>query len=374
MTETKQIILPITGMTCAHCVVTIERNLKKLDGLQTAVVNLSSERGTIEYDPSVLTLHDIITRIESVGYGIATGEAELAIQDLSNANNAGRLEKSLAKLNGILEYQVSLTSEKALVKYVPTIISQAEIRRSLREAGFETIEQGGETEDTEALAREREISEQRRLLIIGIIFTLPLFLLSMGKDFGLLPDFFYLPNHNEMAAAMGGMHPSQPWFNWLLLLLATPVQFYVGWQYYVGAFKSLRNGSPNMDVLIAMGSSVAFAYSLPVTFGWLDGFVYFETAAVIITLIRLGKFLEARAKGRTSDAIKKLMGLRAKTARIVRDGSELDVPVDQVLVGDIVLVRGRAQCLRPGPDRPGHQVRFHRARCERSWRAVPSVF
>src|SRR5512142_1919828 len=144
MSETKQIILPITGMTCAHCVVTIERNLKKLDGLQTAGVNLSSERGTIEYDPSVLTLHDIITRIESVGYGVATGKAELAIQDLSNANNAGLLEKSLAKLNGILECQISIDSEKARVKYVPTIISQAEIRRSLREAGFETIEQGGE--------------------------------------------------------------------------------------------------------------------------------------------------------------------------------------------------------------------------------------
>jgi Cu+-exporting ATPase len=131
----------------------------------------------------------------------------------------------------------------------------------------------------------------------------------------------------------------QPWFNWLMLLLATPVQFYVGWQYYVGAYKSLRNGSANMDVLIAMGSSVAFLYSLPVTFGWLDGHVYFETAAVIITLIRLGKFLEARAKGRTSEAIKKLMGLRAKTARVIRDGVEAEIAVDEVRVGDLVLTR-----------------------------------
>lgn len=339
MPEVKQITLPITGMTCAHCVVTIERNLKKLHGLQTAVVNLSSERGTIEYDPSALSLRDIVTRVESVGYGIATGEAELAIKRLSDDNDASRLEKSLAKLDGVLDSQVSFAAEKARVKYVPTIISQAEIRRVVRAAGFEAVEQGGEAEDTEARAREHEINEQRRLLIIGAIFTLPLFLLSMGKDFGLLPDFFYLANHNEMALAMGGMHPAQPWFDWLLLLLATPVQFYVGRQYYVGAWKSLRNGSANMDVLIATGSSVAFAYSLPVTFGWLDGYVYFETAAVIITLIRLGKFLEARAKGRTSDAIKKLMGLRARTARIVRAGNELEVPVDQVQVGDIVLVR-----------------------------------
>ena len=124
---------------------------------------------------------------------------------------------------------------------------------------------------------------------------------------------------------MGGMREAQPWFGWLMLALALPVQFYVGWQYYVGAFKALRNKSANMDVLIAMGSSAAFFYSLPITFGLLAGHVYYETAAVIITLIKLGKFLEARAKGRTSEAIKKLMGLRAKTARVVRDGVQAEV-------------------------------------------------
>ena len=135
------------------------------------------------------------------------------------------------------------------------------------------------------------------------------------------------------------MPTPQPWFNWLLLALAIPVQFYVGWQYYVGAFKAVRNRSANMDVLIVLGSSAAFFYSLPIVFGWLEGHVYFETAAVIITLIKLGKYLEARAKGRTSEAIKKLMGLRAKTARVVRDGTELEIPVDDVRVGDVVLVR-----------------------------------
>ncbi len=136
-----------------------------------------------------------------------------------------------------------------------------------------------------------------------------------------------------------GCPTPQPWFNWLLLALAIPVQFYVGWQYYVGAFKAVRNRSANMDVLIVLGSSAAFFYSLPIVFGWLEGHVYFETAAVIITLIKLGKYLEARAKGRTSEAIKKLMGLRAKTARVVRDGAELEIPVDDVRVGDVVLVR-----------------------------------
>ncbi|MCL4270430.1 MAG: copper-translocating P-type ATPase, partial [Anaerolineales bacterium] len=157
--------------------------------------------------------------------------------------------------------------------------------------------------------------------------------LSMSKDFGLLPDFFYT------GTSMEGMRDAQPWFGWLMLALALPVQFYVGWQYYVGAFKAIRNKSANMDVLIAMGSSAAFFYSLPITFGWLMGHVYYETAAVIITLIKLGKFLEARAKGRTSEAIKKLMGLRAKTARVIRDGVETEVPVDDVRVGDVVMVK-----------------------------------
>jgi Cu+-exporting ATPase len=339
MSEPKQLTLPVTGMTCANCVATVERNLKRMDGVGSAVVNLSSERATVEFDSAKLGLAEIIARVERAGYGIATGEADLIIKRLADDNDARRLEKALAKLDGVLESQVTLTTEKARVKYVPTIISQAEIRRAVSAAGFEAVELGNSSEDAEADAREREINEQRRLLIIGLIFTVPLFLLSMGRDFALLPEFFYVPNHNALALEMGGMHPSRAWVNWLFLLLASPVQFYVGWQYYVGAFKSLRNGSANMDVLIAMGSSVAFLYSLPVTFGWLEGHVYFETAAVIITLIRLGKYLEARAKGRTSDAIKKLMGLRAKIARIVRDGQELEVAVDEVKVGDFVMVR-----------------------------------
>ena len=142
-----------------------------------------------------------------------------------------------------------------------------------------------------------------------------------------------------MSFAMGGMHQAQWWFDWLLFALATPVQFYVGRQYYVGAYKSLRNGSANMDVLVALGSSVAYFYSVIIMLDLLPGHVYFETSAVIITLIILGKYLEARAKGRTSEAIKKLMSLRAKTARVVRDGVETDIPVDDVKVGDVVIVR-----------------------------------
>ena len=334
MSGTKQLTLPITGMTCANCVATVERNLKKLDGVNTAVVNLSSERAMVDFDASKLGVADMIARVNRAGYGVATGEADLIIKRLADDNDARRLEKTLVKLEGVLEAQVNYTAEKARVRYVPTIITQAELRRAVSSAGFEAVELGGDVEDAEATAREHEINEQRRLLIMGIIFTVPLFLLSMARDFGWLPAYFY-----EMQAMDGMMAETKAWVVWLMWALATPVQFYVGWQYYVSAFKALRNRSPNMDVLIAMGSSVAYFYSIFIVLGLIAGHVYFETAAVIITLIRLGKYLEARAKGRTSEAIKKLMGLRARTARVVRSGLEAEVPIDEVRVGDVVLVK-----------------------------------
>jgi Cu+-exporting ATPase len=334
MAPTKQLTLPVTGMYCANCVATIERNLKKVDGVQTAVVNLSSERATVNFDPAVATLQGMVARVERAGYGIATGEADLIIKRLADDNDARRLEKAIGKLDGVLDAQVTLTTEKARVRYVPTVVSQAEIRQAISAAGFEALELGGQAEDAEALARQHEIDQQRRLLVLGLVFSVPLFLLSMALDFHLLPAFFY-------EVGMGtGMEAHALWWNaWIMFALATPVQFYVGWQYYVGAYKALRNGSANMDVLIAMGSSVAYLYSIVVMLGLLPGHVYFETAAVIITLIRLGKFLEARAKGRTSEAIKKLMSLRARTARVLRDGAEIELPVDDVKVGDVVIVR-----------------------------------
>jgi Cu+-exporting ATPase len=209
------------------------------------------------------------------------------------------------------------------VRYIPTVTSQIEIRKKMQRAGFTPLEASGTVHDVEGEVREREIQRQKNLLTVGILFTAPLFVLSMLRDFGLLPQ------------TIG----TAPWFEWVMLILATPVQFYVGWQYYVGAFKALRNRSANMDVLIAMGSSAAYFYSLPVLLGLIEGHVYFETAAVIITLIVLGKFLEARAKGRTSEAIRKLMSLGVKNARVVRNGSELSIPIDEVVVGDEVIVR-----------------------------------
>ncbi|TET84978.1 MAG: copper-translocating P-type ATPase, partial [Anaerolineales bacterium] len=310
-------------MTCANCVVTVERNLKKLEGVHSASVNLASERASLEFDPTVLDQGAILERIRRAGYDVAMGEADLVLKRLSDDNDARRLERALLTREGIAEATVNLATERAWVRYIPTVVSQGEIRRAIKDAGFEVLESPGMMEDMERKAREKEISRQRNLLIVGLSFTLPLFLLSMLRDFGLLPETIV----------------DSRWLNWLMFALATPVQFYVGWQYYDGAYKALRNRSANMDLLIAMGSSAAYFYSLPVLFGWIDGHLYFETAAVIITLIVLGKFLEARAKGRTSEAIKKLLSLQAKTARVIRDGNELNLPVEQVRVGDLVIVR-----------------------------------
>lgn len=323
MSTSKQVILPIKGMTCANCVATIERNLKKLPGVENAAVNLASERATVEYDPGQLGLDQIIGKVEKVGYGVAEAEADLIVQRVADSNDARRLERKLTALDGVIHAQVNLTTGHLLVKYIPTLIDQSDLRNAVHSAGFTMEETGGSIEDAEAKARQQEIAHQKKLLIIGLIFTIPLFIISMSRDFGLIP------------MQIGHM----PWVNWLLMVLATPVQFYVGAQYYVGAFKALRSKSANMDVLIALGSSVAYFYSVLIVFGVLQGHVYFETAAVIITLIKLGKFLEVKAKGRTSEAIKKLMNLKPKTAHVIRDGREVEIAVDEVFVGDKVIVR-----------------------------------
>ena len=323
MSETKQIGLPITGMTCANCVSTVERNLKKVNGVQNARVNLSSERAVVEYDPNHAEVSDLVSRIQRAGYDVATGEADLMIRRMSDDNDAHRLETSLRGLEGVLDAQVNFTTERARVIYISTIINPADMRRGVTAAGFEVVDFDEDVVDAEQLARQKETDRQRRYLIVGLIFTVPLLLFSMGRDLGLLPP--------EIAYA--------PWADWLMWALATPVQFYVGREYYVGAYKALRNKTANMDVLIAMGSSAAYFYSIPVVLGLIDGHVYFETSAVIITLIKLGKYLEAKARGQTSEAIKQLLGLQPKTANVVRNGQEEEVPVDDVLVGDIVIVR-----------------------------------
>jgi Cu+-exporting ATPase len=330
--STKQITVPITGMTCANCSATIERVTKKMPGVENAAVNLASERGTWVYDPGLVSQDQIIARIGDIGYGVATAEAEIPLQGLHDETDAHIVEEALGKIDGVLKASVSSVTNKASVEYLPTMAGQGDLRRAIETIGFKAIAmEGASAEDAEAAAREAELAHQRKRLIVGLAFTIPLFILSMLKDLwhaGVIPvpaflDAFY-------------MWPGS-W--WVFAALATPVQFYVGKDFYVGAYKALKNKAANMDVLVVMGSSVAYFYSFGPLLGLYGTHLYFETAAVIITLIVLGKYLEAKAKGRTSEALKNLMGLRAKTARVLRDGRELEIAIDDVRVGDVVIVR-----------------------------------
>jgi Cu+-exporting ATPase len=330
----QQITFPVIGMTCANCVAAVERNSKKVGGVTDAVVNFASEKVTLTYDPAVVSVKevttDVISRVKKAGYQIPTATLELPLVGMTCANCANTIERSLNKVDGVIEATVNFASERATVTYAPGATDRTTLVAAVRKAGYDVVEPESdeELEDAEAAAREAEIRHQWRRFIIGAIFTIPLVIWTMARDFNLL-----------------GMWAHETWVNWIFLALATPVQFYVGWDYYTGAYKALRNGSANMDVLVAMGTTVAYAYSTVVliatTLGseLLGTHVYYETAAAIITLIVLGKLLEVRAKGRTSEAIKKLMGLQAKTARVVRDGQELDIPIAEVVQGDVVIVR-----------------------------------
>ena len=326
----RELTLPITGMTCANCAATVERILGKTQGVDEASVNYATERAMVRFDPTVVREDALVARVEEAGYGVATQRVELPITGMTCANCAATVERTLqSRVPGVVSAVVNYATEKAVVELVSGAVTLKELARAVENAGYGVVQApAGELEDAEAAARKAEIADQTRKFWTGVAFAGPLFALSMTRDFGLL-----------------GAWAHAPWVNWLMFLLATPVQFYVGWDYYRGGWKSLKNGAANMDVLVAMGSSVAYVYSVVVAVALTLGssgagdHVYFETAAVIITLIKLGKLLEVRAKGETSKAIKELMGLRPKTARVIRGGEEVDVQVEDVVVGDLVLVR-----------------------------------
>jgi Cu+-exporting ATPase len=324
MENQHQVTLPILGMTCANCVASVEKSLAKTQGVHEAQVNLSSERATVRFDPDKATVADLVKHIQDAGYDVAIGDAALQLEGSIDPNDALSLEKLLNQIEGVIYTQVNPTNAKLTVRYVPTILSQNELRKAVRKNGYKLVELSGENaEDPEAAARANEIAHQRKLLNLGLIFTVPLFLLSMGHDFGLLPT----------------MLAHTPWLPWLLFALATPVQFIVGRSFYINAWKSVKNGSANMDLLVALGTSVAYFYSILVLVKVFPGHTYFETSATIITLVRLGKYLEAKAKGGASEAIRKLLFLRPKKATIIRDGLEIEINADEVEVGDVLVVR-----------------------------------
>lgn len=319
----KTMSVPVTGMDCVNCAANVERTVRKLDGVREASVNFATEHLTLTYDPALVKTGDVLARVRKAGYDVPEQTVDLAITGMDCVNCAANVERALGKIEGVVGANVNFASEHATVRAAAGVPRDALIS-AVERAGYGVVhtDDDANLEDAEQIARAAELRHQQQRVLIGALFTLPLFVLSMSRDFALL-----------------GAWANAAWVNYLFWALATPVQFWVGGKFYTSGYKSLRGGAANMDVLIAMGSSAAYFYSIPVTLGWLGGHVYFETSAMIITLIATGGLLETIAKGRTSDAIRKLMGLRAKTARVVRDGIEIDVPVEQVRSGDTVVVR-----------------------------------
>ncbi|MEM8533866.1 MAG: heavy metal translocating P-type ATPase [Chloroflexota bacterium] len=338
----RQLQLSITGMTCATCSKRVEKALNKAPGVSETNVNLANEQATISYDPTQTTPTELQSTVEKAGYGVVTDRIEFPVTGMTCATCSKRVEKALKKAPGVLDAHVNLSTEHATVTYTPATTGWSELKATVERAGYGVIETPDEAmhdaEDIEAAARERELADKRRKLLVGVLLSVPVFVVSMSRDFGLIAPWIFV----EGVTAHPGMmhHPAHTdLLNWLLLLLATPVQFYSGWDFYVNAWKALKARTANMDSLIAMGSSAAYFYSVALMAFGLAGHVYFETAALIITLILVGKYLEVRAKSRASAAIKALIGLQAKTARVLRSGGEQDIPVGEVRQGDIVIVR-----------------------------------
>ena len=346
----QQLTLPVTGMTCASCASRVERGLKKLPGVETALVNLANEQATVSYDPQQVRPEQVIAAVEQSGYGVITEQLELPITGMTCASCVTRVEKALRKAPGVLAASVNLATERATVLLAPGA-DPATLAGTVEAAGYGVIlpaqDAAEDDEDVETRARRAELADKRRKLAVAVLFGLPLFLLSMARDLGLLAPWLVgeaarmiqqMPGAS-MDELMAHVAARDDLLNWLFLALATPVQVYSGRDFYIHAWKALKARTANMDTLIALGSSAAYGYSLWLLLAGGSGHVYFETAAVIIALILVGKFLEARAKSQTSAAIKALMGLQAKTARVLRGGAEVDVPLALVRVGDIVVVR-----------------------------------
>ncbi len=329
--QLKKITLQIAGMTCASCVATIEKGLSKVPGVSQVNVNLASEKASIEYDPSKVDTKALMDTISDVGYGVAVEKTIFSVGGMTCASCVGHVEKALAKVPGVISANVNLASEKATVQYLEGEASMADFKRAVEDAGYsiraEVGAEGIAEPDAVTAAARREIRTLKTKLIFAGTIGLFMLLIAISEfSGGWMPSF--LGNH------------------YLLWALATPVQFWAGWQFYRGMWAGLKHKRANMNTLIAVGTSAAYFYSVAAILfpgffaaGGREASIYFDTAAIIIGLILLGRFLEARAKGQTSEAIKKLIGMQAKTARVVRQGEELDIPVEEVVVGDIVIVR-----------------------------------
>lgn len=312
----KKIELPIEGMTCAACAARIEKNLNKLAGVQ-AVVNFTNEKAHVNYDESQIQTDTLISAIEKSGFHIAPQSVQLQLHKMTCAACAGHIEKALNKLPSVTA-TVNVATETAKVNFIPGLVTTGNLIDAVIDAGYGASEISESSHTEEKARRLAAYQTELRLFWISSALTLPL-VLQMGAMFS-GHDMDMLPR-------------------WLQWLLATPVQFWIGRRFYIGGWHSLRGGGANMDVLVALGTSMAYFFSAVVTALTLDQHVYFEASAAIITLVLLGKLMEARAKGKTSEAIEALIRLQPKTARIERNGEILEVPASSLQVNDIFIVR-----------------------------------
>jgi Cu+-exporting ATPase len=308
----------ITGMTCTTCAGTIKKGLSQTPGVEQADVNFASEKASIEYDPTKVDLSKIKNTVSQLGYGVATRKSIFPVSGMTCASCVTRVEEALSSVPGVISANVNLASEKATVEYLEGT-GLADMRRAVKDAGYELGPEAQALEDV-TTAAQREIQFIRNRFIIAAILTASIMALSWG------PSFIGKP--------------------YLLWVLATPVQFWAGLRFYRGAWGALKHKTSDMNTLIAVGTSVAYFYSMVVVLfpslfatGVVEPHLYFHTSTAIITLILLGRFLEARAKGQTSAAIKKLIGMQPKTALVIHEGEQREIPVEEVQVGDLILVR-----------------------------------
>ncbi len=320
----REVTLSVTGMTCAMCVKTIEGTLNKLDGVHEAMVNLANETAKVEYDSEKLSTDAIVEAIKKVGYGVAREKKDMVVGvgGMTCATCVTTVEKALGNLDGVEEVGVNLGTEKARVVFDPSLVATGDIKEAIEKSGYKFLGVEGETlHDTEKEAREAYLAELKRKVAVGFSVGALLFLMAMGGRIG-------LPTHRI---------PSPLWVHFFI---TTPTMYYLARSVFAAAYRALRNRTLNMDVMYALGIGAAYSTSVLTTFGVLPSeYVFYEAAVLLASFLMLGRLLETMAKGRTSEAIKKLIGLRAKTAIVIRNGNEVEIPVDEVEVGDIVLVK-----------------------------------
>ncbi len=331
--EGRRLDIPITGMSCASCATNIQDTLSGMPGVSGASVNFAAERATVQYDPLKVSVDDFLGAIKDLGYGATATKQTFPIKGMTCASCAARVQKALGSLEGVLSAGVNFATERATVEYIPSQVGIREFKRTVKDAGYElvTVAEGEDIVEKEKREREAAYLKLKRKLITGVVLTVPIFVLVFWSKLGLDALLFKIPRQTNFL---------------IQFLLETPVQFWIGWQFYTGAVAAARHRTSNMNTLIAVGTSAAYIYSIAATFfpsvfevkGY-AAHVYFDTAAAIIVLILLGRLLEARARGHTSEAIKKLIGLQAKTARVIKDGAEVDIPIEDVEAGDVVVVR-----------------------------------